>query len=87
MASSMPALCCMNFEAQAVHDVESLLLVPVVGVGQSAVGHHAVDVEGHELDAGSALAGIHQITRAVNRSCMLRAPTRVTVAGGDEGGR
>jgi hypothetical protein len=41
-------------EAEAVLDIEGLQLVAVVGVVQAAIGHHAVDIEGDELDAGGA---------------------------------
>src|SRR5574343_1291304 len=63
-------------DAEPVLDVEGLQFVAVVGVVQAAVGHHAVEVEGDELDAGGAGFCVHQITLALKRSCMFRAPIR-----------
>ena len=65
-----------ELEAEAVLDIEGLEFMAVVRIVQAAVGHHAVDIEGDQLDARGAGPGIHQITLAVNRSCMLSAPSR-----------
>src|SRR5574343_1493151 len=63
-------------DAEPVLDVEGLQFVAVVGVVQAAVGHHAVDVEGDELDAGGAGFCVHQMTLALKGSGMFRAPIR-----------
>ena len=65
-----------ELETESVLDVEGLEFMAVIRIVQAAVGHNAVDIEGDQPDACGAGPGIHQITLAVNRSCMLSAPSR-----------